>query len=130
MAKTPRKPMSPLGLGFGRFVRRLRKARGLTQEQLAERAELSSDTIRRLELGSFSPSLDTLIKLNTGLRLDFSTLFVAFELREVGTDRELLALARSLTPAELAAALRVLSFLADLLGGVADSSDGEGSEDA
>jgi transcriptional regulator with XRE-family HTH domain len=130
MVKTPRKPMSPLGLGFGRFVRRLRKARGLTQEQLAERAELSSDTIRRLELGSFSPSLDTLIKLNTGLRLDFSTLFVAFELREVGTDRELLALARSLTPAELAAALRVLSFLADLLGGVADSSDGEGSEDA
>jgi hypothetical protein len=59
-------------------------------------------TIRRLEFGSFSPSLDTLVKLNTGLRLDFATLFVAFELREVGTDRELLALARSLTPAELA----------------------------
>jgi transcriptional regulator with XRE-family HTH domain len=130
MAKTPRKPVSPLGRGFGRFVRRLRWARGLTQEQLAERAQLSSDTIRRLEAGSFSPSLDTLVKLNTGLRLDFATLFAAFEQREVGTDRELLAMARSLTPAELATALRVLSFLAGLLGGVADSSDGEGGEDA
>lgn len=130
MVKTPRKPVSPLGRGFGRFVRRLRWARGLTQEQLAERAELSSDTIRRLETGSFSPSLDTLVKLNTGLRLDFSTLFVAFEQREMGPDRELLAMARSLTPAELATALRVLSFFADLLGGVADSSDGEGGEDA
>lgn len=133
MAKTPRtrkKPTSPLGRGFGRFVRRLRKARGLTQEQLAERAELSSDTIRRLETGSFSPSLDTLVKLNTGLRLDFSTLFVAFEQREMGPDRELLAMARSLTPAEQVTALRVFSFLADLLGGVADSSGGEGGEDA
>ena len=131
MAKTPRTPpTSPLGRGFGRFVRRLRKARGQTQEQLAERADLSSDTIRRLESGSFSPSLDTLTKLNEGLRLDFSTLFVAFELREVGIDRELLAMARSLTPAELATALRVLSVLADLLGGVAESSDGEAGEDA
>jgi transcriptional regulator with XRE-family HTH domain len=135
MAKTPRTPpTSPLGRGFGRgfgrFVRLLRKARGQTQEQLAERADLSSDTIRRLELGSFSPSLDTLTKLTSGLRIDFSALFVAFELREVGTDRELLAMARRLTPAELATAIRVLAVLADLLGGVADSSNGEGREDA
>lgn len=134
MAKTPTTPRtppaSPLGRGFGRFVRRLRKARGQTQEQLAERADLSADTIRRLESGSFSPSLDTLTKLNEGLRLDFSTLFVAFELREVGIDRELLAMARSLTPAELASALRVLSVLADLLGGVSDSRDVDGGEDA
>jgi transcriptional regulator with XRE-family HTH domain len=130
MAKPRTPPTSPLGRGFGRFVRLLRKGRGMTQEALAERSDLSADTIRRLELAAFSPSLDTLTKLVAGLRLDFSALFVAFELREVGTDRELLAMARSLTPAELAAAIRVLAVLADLLGGVAASSDNEGGEDA
>ena len=58
---------------FGRSIRKLRKARGLTQEELAEHADLSSDTIRRLELAGFSPSLDTLRKLATGLRMDLVT---------------------------------------------------------
>jgi DNA-binding XRE family transcriptional regulator len=91
----------------------------MTQEQLADRSDLSSDTIRRLELAEFSPSLDTITKVIDGLRIDFSTLFVAFEGREIGTDRELLAMTRSLTQAELATALRVLSLLAGLLGAVA-----------
>jgi transcriptional regulator with XRE-family HTH domain len=91
----------------------------MTQEQLAERSGLSSDTIRRLKLADFSPSLDTLTKVSGGLRIDFSTLFVAFEGHEIGTDRELLVMTRSLTEAELATALRVLSLLAGLLGVVA-----------
>ncbi len=124
MAKTRTSP-SPLGRGFGRFVRLLRKGRGQTQEQLAERAGLAADTIRRLESGSFSPSLDTLVKLGAGLRLELSSLFVAFELREVGTERELLSLVRSLTPAELRIAVRLLAVLADLLGAMADAEVSE-----
>jgi transcriptional regulator with XRE-family HTH domain len=119
MGKPRTPPTNPLGREFGRFLRRLRQGRGMTQEQLAERSDLSSDTIRRLELADFSPSLDTLTKVTGGLRLDFSTLFVAFEGSEIGTDRELLAMTRSMTPAELATALRVLSLLAGLLGAVA-----------
>ncbi|PRQ02746.1 helix-turn-helix protein [Enhygromyxa salina] len=45
----------------------LRRARGLTQEDLAERSGLSADTIRRMEQGSFSPSMDTIGKLCHGL---------------------------------------------------------------
>lgn len=45
----------------------LRNAMGQTQEQIAERAGLATDTIGRLEHGSFSPSLDTLYKLARGL---------------------------------------------------------------
>ncbi|HLT35877.1 MAG TPA: helix-turn-helix transcriptional regulator, partial [Enhygromyxa sp.] len=48
------------GRPFGRHVRSLRRARGMTQEVLAQRSGLSADTIRRLEHGSFSPSLETL----------------------------------------------------------------------
>src|SRR5690606_6283845 len=65
---------------FGRHVLSLRRARGMTQEVLAERSGLAVDTIRRLEHGSFSPSLDTLRKLCMGLDLMLSTLFETFEL--------------------------------------------------
>ncbi|HLT36771.1 MAG TPA: helix-turn-helix transcriptional regulator, partial [Enhygromyxa sp.] len=62
------------GRHFGRHVRSLRRARGMTQEVLAQRSGLSADTIRRLEHGSFSPSLETLRKLCHGLDLMLSTL--------------------------------------------------------
>jgi transcriptional regulator with XRE-family HTH domain len=52
----------------------------MTQEVLAARCGLSADTIRRLEHGSFSPSLDTLRKLSAGLDLLLSTLFEGYEL--------------------------------------------------
>src|SRR5690606_31169914 len=72
--------VSEPGRPFGQHVRSLRRARGMTQEVLAERSRLSADTIRRLEHGSFSPSLDTLKKLCTGLSLPLSRLFESFEL--------------------------------------------------
>jgi transcriptional regulator with XRE-family HTH domain len=137
---TRRKQPSALSRHFGRFARRLREARGLTQEQLAERARLSSDTIRRLEYGTFSPSLDTLGKLVVGLSLDLATLFESFVLPERGAEREILAVARTLSREDLAVALRVLAFLAELLRGIADSDEAidaepgsgesEGGEDA
>ena len=58
---------------------RLRKARKLTQEQLAERADLSADTIRRLESGGHSPSFRTLRKIAKGLGLPLQTLFASLE---------------------------------------------------
>jgi len=65
------------------LVKNLRKARALTQEDLAERSKLASDTIRRLEHGEFSPSLKTLRKLCAGLSLSLSGLFVSLELGDM-----------------------------------------------
>jgi transcriptional regulator with XRE-family HTH domain len=83
---------------FGRHVRSCRRARGLTQEVLAERSNLSADTIRRLEHGSFSPSLDTLRKLCGGLQIELSTLFDSFELGEREASRELGDALEGMTP--------------------------------
>jgi len=66
-------------LQFGGHMRRLRISRKLTQEKLAERSELSVDAIRRIERGAFSPSLETLGKLATGLNMSLKTLFNGFE---------------------------------------------------
>ena len=49
--------------GLGAHVRRLRKSVSLTQEELAKRTGLSADTIRRLEVSSFSPTLATLFRI-------------------------------------------------------------------
>lgn len=52
---------------FGANLRHMRKARGLTQEALAERVEVSSDMISKLERGAASPSFETLEKLCVAL---------------------------------------------------------------
>lgn len=100
---------------FGRHVRSLRRARGLTQDMLAARSGLSADTIRRLEHGTFSPSLDTLRKLCCGLDLLLSTLFESFELGARDQHRELLDLLASRPPGQLELAARMLRALFDNL---------------
>lgn len=96
---------------FGRHVRALRRCRGLTQEQLAERSELSADTIRRLEYGCFSPSLATLGKLCRGLDLQLSTLFESYELGERSESRELTDLLAGRSARELLLVTRLLRIL-------------------
>ena len=51
-------------------VRTRRKALGLTQEQLAERAELSPTYVAKLEAGVKTPSLQTVVGLANALQLD------------------------------------------------------------
>ncbi|HZA49093.1 MAG TPA: helix-turn-helix transcriptional regulator [Myxococcaceae bacterium] len=64
---------------FGAQIRKLRLARRLTQDQLAELCDLSADAIRRIERGAFSPSLDTIRKLCSGLGISIRTLFEELE---------------------------------------------------
>src|SRR5690606_17257148 len=116
-AKPPH-PTSPLTKRFGPYVKRLRLDRGLTQEELAELADLASDTVRRIEWGWASPTLDTIDKLARGLRLDLTALFTVFEHGETSRERELVAMARTLGPDDLTLVLRVVVFLVGLLGGI------------
>lgn len=68
-----------LSLSFGAYIRGLRQSRHLTQDELAARSALSVDSVRRLEAGSLSPSLETVAKLAEGLSLTMATLFEGFE---------------------------------------------------
>lgn len=52
---------------LGRRIRAQRTRLGLTQEALAERADVSKETIGRMEQGIASPTLDTLFKVAKGL---------------------------------------------------------------
>jgi transcriptional regulator with XRE-family HTH domain len=111
---------------FGDFVRGLRHARGLTQEALAKRGGMSADTVRRLEAGAFSPSLQTLRKLAAGLDLNLGTIFTAFELRDVQRDQEIVDLLATRSPYDLDRALRVLVVFFDAIDERTDAEPVEG----
>jgi transcriptional regulator with XRE-family HTH domain len=96
---------------FPQHLRTLRRARGLQQAQLARRAGLSVDTVKRCEGDGYSPSLDTLTKLAAGLDLRLSSLFALLEQEPDADARELADLLAMLTRDERATAGRVLRAL-------------------
>lgn len=48
---------------IGAFLKRLRKEKGLTQEQLAERLSVSGRTVSRWETGSNMPDIGMLVEM-------------------------------------------------------------------
>jgi transcriptional regulator with XRE-family HTH domain len=97
---------------------------------LAERADLSRDTVTRMEIGTFSPSLESLAKLVAGLDSSLGTLFTALDGNDDAVAREILSMARRVSGVELALAVRVLSLLVAMLQIVHgdDAGEQQGSE--
>lgn len=60
---------------FGKRLASLRKARHLSQEELASRAELHAVAITYIETGKRLPKLNTVYKLATGLGVSVEELF-------------------------------------------------------
>ena len=54
----------------GKFLKELRKQKGLTQEQIAEKFHVSNKTISRWENGNNMPDLDILIELSDYYEVD------------------------------------------------------------
>ena len=67
----------PIVARFGQRLRELRVSRGLTQAQLAERAEVSVSYITRLEAGSYAPGIDLVQKLAVALGITAADLLPA-----------------------------------------------------
>ncbi|HEV2402761.1 MAG TPA: helix-turn-helix transcriptional regulator [Candidatus Saccharimonadales bacterium] len=60
---------------FGKRLAQVRKSRGVTQQQLAEKLGMSVVTIAYLETGKRFARLGTLHKIAKALRVDISELF-------------------------------------------------------
>jgi transcriptional regulator with XRE-family HTH domain len=56
---------------IGRFLKELRKKKGLTQEQIAEKFHVSNRTISRWENGNNMPDLDVLMKYQIITKLTY-----------------------------------------------------------
>jgi len=71
----PPKPASPFSVQFGRNLARLREARLMTQEQLAESAHIGWRYLQELERGKgTNPSLRIIHSLRDALQCSWSEL--------------------------------------------------------
>lgn len=71
---------------IGECLRDLRKEKGLTQEQLAEKLNVSRRTVSRWETGSNTPDLDVLLQLADIYEVDLRSLLNGETIRERMTD--------------------------------------------
>ena len=60
---------------IGEKIRRVRKQKGLTQEQLAEMIDISSRNLSNIELGNSFPKPETLEKFLKSMKISTQTLF-------------------------------------------------------
>jgi len=67
--------MSKFQQDFGDNFRKIRKARGMTQDLVAEKASLSTSYISDVERGRANPTLGTAEKLAVALQVDVLELF-------------------------------------------------------
>lgn len=71
--------MSPCGMRLrarvARNLRRLRAERGLTQEEVAERADLNRNYIGMIEREENSPTVDAIERIAAALQVDAVALF-------------------------------------------------------
>jgi transcriptional regulator with XRE-family HTH domain len=72
-------PLSPSHRALGRAIRTLREARDLTQESLADRAEMTANYVGDAERGERNISVRALWLLADGLNVPASTLLLEAE---------------------------------------------------
>jgi len=59
---------------FGVHLRKLREAKGISQQKLADEADIAKITIQRIENAKFSATIDVLINLAQALNISLSEL--------------------------------------------------------
>lgn len=60
---------------FGLRIKELRVLRKLTQEKLAEKCDINSKYISRIEMGLQFPSFDVLAKITAAMRMEMKDVF-------------------------------------------------------
>jgi transcriptional regulator with XRE-family HTH domain len=68
---------------FGKRVKELRQARGLSHEALARLVELDTSCISGIEKGEWDISIEMIQKLSIAFQINISDLFEGLELFEV-----------------------------------------------
>ncbi len=71
-----------IAVHFGRVVKRIREERGLSQEVLADYADLNRSYVGEVERGLVMPSLATVTKIAKAFNLPTSDLLILYEIYE------------------------------------------------
>lgn len=101
----------------GRRIQEVRKARGLTQAELAQRVELSTKYISNVECGFKMPKLNTFVAIANALQCDANVLLA--DVLDVTTGQESGLISKkllALPPEEQRRILRVLEVMVEEAG--------------
>jgi len=71
---------------IGNRIKELRKKKGLSQEQLSEKAEITPNYLSRIERGTENPTLDMFIRLANALDVE---MWEMFDFGHTGSRRDL-----------------------------------------
>lgn len=93
---------------IGEALYAIRKGKGLTQAQVAEKAELSDRTYADIERGSVNMRLETLLKICEALNITPNDILTKDEIDAFHSD-ELLSCLKNCTEKERKTALQLLS---------------------
>jgi transcriptional regulator with XRE-family HTH domain len=94
---------------IGSRIKHLRKAKGLSQEELSEKVGLSSKYLSSIERGNENPTLDTFMKLAQALNVEIYELFNYASERSLKDSKKfLLELIRDSDKEKLDLAARIL----------------------
>ena len=81
------KSQSDVKQRFGKAIRRRRRELDLSQEELAERAELHRTYVSDIERGDRNPSLENIEKLAKALNIKVSALFISYGVEETSVHK-------------------------------------------
>ncbi len=59
---------------FGQHLKKIRAEKGISQQELADRANIAKQTVYRLENAQFAVTLDVLLALSEGLEMPLKDL--------------------------------------------------------
>lgn len=95
---------------IGNNLYKIRRSKGLTQAEVAGRADLSDRTYADIERGDTTMRIDTLLKICAALRITPNDILVNDELPPI-TEEQLLHAINLCSPAERATAFNLLSVI-------------------
>jgi len=95
---------------LGIRIAELRKTKGITQEQLAGKMEISPKYLSSIERGKENPTLNTLISLSESLGVNFEDLFRFIQIENLGKRKSLVtSLVNKADADQLKLAYKILS---------------------
>lgn len=99
---------------IGARIKVIRNSIGLTQEKLAEKCELNSKYLSRIERGLENPTLKTLINISEKLDVNLDDIFSQLEIEDPDPEKRkslIISLLDQADPEQLKLAYRILSVI-------------------
>ena len=82
--------------GFGQRIKKLRVNKGLTQERMADELAITVSSLAKLEIGTRTPSIDSIIQLAAYFGVSLDYLVLGCNSKEISLEERALSLAEAL----------------------------------